>query len=62
MQVLMDSDKHSHKRVPMKLGKVSCKEFGWLAVCSIFVDALLVKTMLFSYDLLCKVFMQNTQK
>ena len=53
---------NSHKHVHMILGKVSCKGFGWLVICSVFVDALSVKSMLFSYDLLCKVFMRNTQK
>ena len=38
---------NSHKRVPMIPGKVSRKEFGWLVVCSIIVDALSVNTMLF---------------
>jgi hypothetical protein len=53
---------NSHKHVPMILGKVSCKGFGWLVICSVFVHALSVKPMIFSYDLLCKVFMRNTQK
>lgn len=42
-----------HKHVKMMLGKVSRKEFGWLVVCSVFVDALSLKTKHFSYDLLC---------
>jgi len=31
----------------MRLGKVFRKEFGWLVVCSVFVDALSAKTVFF---------------
>ena len=52
MQGLMDLDKKLKQTCSHDIWKVSRKEFAWLVVCMVFVDALSVNTMRFSYDLL----------